>query len=449
MLQQNIFFIRNTISKKGVLQHEGTLYVLIGTIVLITGLLYARDLSGLDVNKFNLLAYAIIPAVFMNHATLIYYTLFLIPLSSGLPWNYLYPLLILLMLIKRTKIINQGGLLCFIAIAFYELIHYGFYPIPLQVSSTIGYLTTIFFLCYMTTLKDPTVSNTKCIIFYCVGIFVFLFAIWYITQINNNIEMLLESGKRIGNTKRITGIEADVMMLNANPNQLGYISLTGTSMILVLYYMRRLQFWSMMLFCVVFVYIGALSVSRTWLLGITLLILLFVFFTRQLNEKRKKFYHLIFLLLIGIGIYAFFNNKLIYDSFSRRFTEGDISTAGSRITIFNEYNKVLMNNPFYLIFGVSAVHYKIIITEIQLATHNGIQQVLVSYGLIGLILFVNITVQAIKRNYRKNFLICSIPYIVAFFYVQLLNPYHNLYPFIVSFVAMRLIDDENITPKDT
>lgn len=451
MLQ--LFFLKNQNknSAQSYSLHIKNQFVLIGTIVFVTCLLYARDLYGLDISKYDLVMAAIIPAVFMSHASIIYLTLYLLPLTSGLPGKIILPILMLLIFIKKPMAVNENGIMCFILIAFLELIHFGFYTFPIQISSTIGYLTTIFFLCYIATLKDSTVNNSKCVFFFIVGLLAFFFAIWYITQINHNIEMLLESGERIGNTKRVTGVEESVMMLNANPNNIGSLSLTGTSLVLTLYYMHKLQFWPMAFLVTVFVYLGALSVSRTWLIGMIFLILLLFITIRHLNAKNARTQYLILLLLIVISVFSFSQNELLYNSFSARFAESDTSTLGARTTLIREYNQVLINNPSYFFFGVGAVHYKNVITEIYLSIHNGTQQILVAYGIIGLFLFLLLTIKAVKRNYRKGGMICMVSFIISLFYVQsgqLLNPPSELHVFIISFVAMRLIDDENLAPKD-
>ena len=97
-------------------------------------------------------------------------------------------------------------------------------------------------------------------------------------------------------------------------------------------------------------------------------------------------------------------------------------------------------------FGAGAVHYHDVINEIFNATHNGTQQVVASYGIIGLLTVVVMLVKGYKRNYRRGYFICAIPFIVALFYVQagqLLNPHHNIYPLIIAFVAMRITDDDD------
>lgn len=445
MLQSRISSIHTTKKSRFSILGGNNQLVLIATVILVIALLYARDLFGYGLGKFTILGATVLPAVLMSPSSLVYYILFLLPLASGLPGNYLWPLLILLLVLKKPGNIDSRGMYCFILIAALEVLHFGFYTFHIDMSGLVGYLSTVFLLCYITTLKDKEVNNTKCVLFFVLGVFAFLFAIWFITQINHNAEMLLEEGGRLGYTKSISGSDDNVMMLNANPNGLGYYSLIGLSLSFMLYSLRKLGLWQMLLLSAVFVYVGAMSVSRTWLVGMVFLVGLLVFFNRNNKLHNSGIRNIVLLILVVIGIYALLRNELIYQAFSNRLSDDSLTTAGSRTEIFKQYNRFFFDHPLYLLFGAGAVHYHDVINEVFNATHNGTQQVVASYGLVGLVALVIMFIKGFKSNYRKGFFICAIPLIVALFYVQagqLLNPHHNLYPFIIGFVALRLTDDD-------
>ena len=445
MIQSNSTGVRFISISRFKLLNSNIQFALIVSVASVVALLYARDLFGFSISKFTIMSVTIIPAVFLSHASLVYYILFLLPLMSGLPGNYIWPVLLIGLLYKNPHSIDSKGMTCFITIAVFELLHYVLYRFTIDIPNLIGYLSTIFFLCYLAMLQDSKVKNTHCVVFFVLGLFAFLFAIWYITQINHQTDMLLEEGGRLGKTKQLTGAGDDVMMLSANPNGLGYFSLIGLSLVFMLYTLQKIRIWFMLLLSSVFVYVGSLSVSRTWLFGVIFLLGLLFFFTLKSPKKGTGLRIVILLIIFAISIFALSRNELIYQAFFNRFSDDSVATAGSRTEIFKEYNQFFLNNPLYLLFGAGAVHYHDVISEIFHATHNGTQQLIASYGLVGLFTVIVMLVNGYKRNYRKGFFICAIPFFLALFFVQsgqLLNPHHNLYPFIISFVAMRLIDDD-------
>lgn len=421
--------------------------LLIFTVVLLTVALYARDLLGIGINKYIYIVLTVVPALFMSYSSLIYFIFFLFPIVRGLPFNFIYPILAAILLFKNPKAFSEKAMYCFIIIVFFEFVHYPFYDFGFRVANIISYLTVIFFLCYLSSLKDAKVKNIQCLLYFCIGLVVFLFAIWYITRFRGGVMLYAEETSRVGGTKKLLEEEENTMMMTINANGLGYLSLVGLSVVFVLYYLRKLRFVPLLIMSAVYVFVGALSISRTWLFGVVLLVVLLMFMMRRVHTTRNRIRYFMLIALVLFGGYIMLQNEFIYGAFYNRLTDASMETGNGRIEIFHEYNQALINNPICLFFGAGAVHHGMVFDEVHVAVHNGPQQILVSYGIIGLVFFIFITIKAIKYNYRKGFIACVIPFIVAFFFVQtgqLLFPYYNLYPFIVSFVVMRLSDDEKV-----
>ncbi|MBR1461780.1 MAG: hypothetical protein IJ604_00150 [Prevotella sp.] len=418
--------------------------VLVASVILMTAALFARDLYGASIGRTMFIALSVLPAVVMNYQSLVYYIFFLFSLTSGLPGNYIFPLLIITLMAKRPNSFNRDGLVCFAIVVLMELMHYVTYSFPVSWSSTVGYFCDLFFLFYFVTLKEEIVDIKRCILYFCAGLAVFLFAIFYITQINGSFEMLLEESGRIGYTKSISGVEEGTMMLNANPNGLGFFSIIGIASIIVLYIKKKVNLWVMIGLAALYVFVGALGVSRTFLYALIIMMVLLLLFARS-DLKRATFgrYFLLFVAIIA-GVYILTNTSLLYNAYNSRLTAESMDTLGSRTTVFADYNSYLFNHPLYLLFGTGAVHYGSVISEINLSTHNGLQQVLVSYGVIGLLFFLYITVKAVKVCYKKGSPVSLVPFLIAFLYVQtgqLLTPSYNLYLFVVSFYVIKLSRD--------
>ena len=388
--------------------------VLLVSVLLMTAALFARDLYGMQIGKTYFIALSLLPAIVMNYQSLVYYVFFLFSLTSGLPGNYIFPLLILALLIKKPKSLSRNGMICFAIVVFMELVHFVTYSFHVSWSSTVGYLSDLFLLFYFVTLKDDSVEVKKCILYFCVGLAVFLFAIFYITQINGSFEMLLEENGRIGYSKSISGAEEGTMMLNSNPNGLGYFSIVGISSIMVLYFRKYVNFWIMALLTILYVFVGALGVSRAFLLCLIGMVLMFFLFAGK-NQGRYSFtrYALLFVFVIAASLFLY-NTSFLYNAYTVRMTNETMDTLGGRTNAFAAYNSYLFNHPLSLIFGTGAVHYGDVISEIDVSVHNGLQQIIVSYGLIGFVFFMYIMVRAIKICYMKGSPVCLIPFIVSF-----------------------------------
>lgn len=423
--------------------------ILLLSIILMTMALYTRDLLGNNVSKYYFMILAVAPSILMSLSSLVYFIFFLFPLTSGLPSNYIFPLLIGLILIKNSNSFERGGLYCFLIIVFMEVIHFFVYSFGINWSSTIGYLANIFLLCYLVSMRNNDIDKQKCLYSFCFGLAVFLFAIYYITQVSGSIDMLMEEQGRLGNTKSVSDAERGVMMLNANPNGLGFFSIVGVCIVFVLYSVKRMRLWVMVTLSSLYLYVGSLGISRSFFICILAMVALFLLFRGGSGRKSSWSRYLVLLVFFAAASFLLLNETSILDAYTRRFSDSTFKSMGSRTEIFVAYNKYLLDNPEYLLGGTGAVHYGKVIDSIPYSTHNGLQQIVVSYGLIGLIVFFVMTVFAIKRCYKRRNPVFLIPFLIALLYVQggqLLNPSNNLYLFIVSFFIMKLSLDD-MTPN--
>ena len=146
-------------------------------------------------------------------------------------------------------------------------------------------------------------------------------------------------------------------------------------------------------------------------------------------------------LCIGVVIFLS-NNELVLEYFTTRFTEdsNDLATAGGRTTVFQKYSDYLADNPLSLLFGTGAVYYREA-TGVGLSTHNAIQQILVSYGLLGLIIFVIALLKNVRRYFNRNNVMTILPLCMTLLFVQtiqFLNPYFLMCPIIVAFYALKM-----------
>ena len=152
---------------------------------------------------------------------------------------------------------------------------------------------------------------------------------------------------------------------------------------------------------------------------------------------------MLFILVIGMA-YFLMQNEVILQVFIDRFTGDNIETGGQRTTLFQDYNNYLIDHPINLLFGTSIQLYKEV-TQLYHSTHNGLQQIWLSYGIVGFIIMMYAYVRSLKANYPTKQYMACLPMIITFLFlqtIQVLNPHNGLYPILISFLMMKMIKKE-------
>lgn len=411
--------------------------ILITFCILFTAILYYRDFAVVNLNKFYLVIATFGVAAILDYKRVIYLLCFLFPLSCGIPSNFIYPLLICILFIKDPqKSLNK--VMLFIVIFLMEISHYGFYTFDTQIAEVVGYASFLFLMFYIIADNQKDVDYGKCITLFCIGVAVLLLGI----IINNTLLISqldpINGIVRLGDNKELGDFEEARMMLTANANTIGYYSIAAISCLLVLQYYKKINSILFLILFAVSFYGGILSVSRTWAI---LMIISVIVYLRFMKHNIVKSLLLIGVLSIGVVVFLS-QDELILEFFTQRFTEDstNLSTAGGRTIIFQEYNAYLADNPLSLIWGEGAVYYKEA-SGIAYATHNALQQIIVSYGLVGLCIFICAFIRSTKKYVSKKELMAILPLCMMVLFVQtiqILNPYFLMAPIIVAFYALKM-----------
>lgn len=411
---------------------------LIIAIIALTAMIIARDVLSIPIGKWVFLGFCISFAIILPYCELIYFLCFLFPLLSGLPGNYILPIVIPILLSKKGVGVSKSAMTYFVVILLFELSHYFFYSFPISLPNVFGYLSILFLVIHIISNTNSELDFGKCAIIFCCGLVVFSITILLITQAHGDISKLIEGGYRIGDTKRGAGLDEE-LMVNANPNGVAFFSIAGLTSSIVLYLLKKINILSLCSFVVVFFVVGVLSLSRTWLLCVAFFAVLFCFSLVKKGTSKFSLF-LAFSLFVLLFIFTF-RVGIIQDAFQERMSESTLHTAGGRTEIFTDYNTFLINHPLFLMFGTGAVHYHEVVPSSFESVHNGLQQILVSYGIIGLIVFLLMFIRAIRKHYAKGSVLSIIPLIVMFLFTQsgqLLNPPINLALYILPFSILKV-----------
>lgn len=201
-----------------------------------------------------------------------------------------------------------------------------------------------------------------------------------------------------------------------NPNSLGVITVLAATGLMQLRRMRRSNIGDMLLmgFMILF---ATLSASRTYLICLALMFLLLIISEKGGAVKKIKLIALICLaiILIVIAMAILFPSTFSY--YVNRFFVDDITTG--RDDLFNEYHQFIVSDSEHLFFGIGLQDYGNRLTQIyrvaENTPHNSIQEIVVAWGIPGLIifgiLFINMYYVSSRCN-RKQSLINWIPLII-------------------------------------
>ena len=406
-----------------------------------------RDINGVDTNKFILLGIVAIYAVIADYEHLMMLIAFILPLTNGLPGNFILPILCLLMVIKGGNIMKVPRIVwfSFILIAVYEFIHYSSFAQSLEIPAFVGYSSFLFLILFIGGSYDSRSDEVKNALSFCIGSVVMLTII--LLNFNQLVgEDFLEGSVRMGNVTDYLGEE--MMTLRANPNNIGLFSIAAISIAFALWYYKKIPVWALALIAVPAFIGGVYSLSRTWMFAIVLFAVLFF----VMRRGSRNFSSIIVLFLAVFGVVFFFTrlNVSVLGAYDARF-DSDTSTAGSRTTLFLEYHKWMFDHPWALLFGTGALPYKEV-TQIFNSTHNALQQVFISYGIPGFAFFIYLLVRLLKKWRVKKERMVYVPILVIGFFLQssqFLNPAYCAFPFIASFFILKMVKKDEINAKLT
>ena len=155
---------------------------------------------------------------------------------------------------------------------------------------------------------------------------------------------------------------------------------------------------------------GTLTSSRTFLICLALMVFLMLLAQEGGFRKKLRFlFSMIAILLVVLLLVSLFFPTLL-EYYIGRFTEADITTG--RDVLMTKYHRFITRNPRVLFFGIGLQDYGCKLTEgyriARNVPHNSIQEILIAWGLPGLILFGVLVLTVIfvsgKRTARRTVL---------------------------------------------
>lgn len=397
--------------------------------VLMTGfwmISLIRVVLGFNLPIYIYLIYSVVLCVLSTPVEIVSFMCSLIAFSGSFQYRYGLLIAIIVFIAKKgIKKLNIRLVIPLLLMMVWELAHismsgltvYGF----LQEFSELIALTVIMLsepLDYSDGLPIRTFSY--CTLFSC-----FL----------NLIASILVLGFSLTSMNRLGKIGIDISDFQSliDPNTMGFMCAFAICGLVLIRHKKREYTSDYIVSLLLFIFI-LLSQSKSAILGVIVIYILFVFFTEKPKSvSSKKFFRVIMILGIAVLLSGTLF-KTIIQAVIQRFQANDITTGRSAIFMF--YTMHLFSSVKYMLFGIGLFNYNSQITKLYgnlwesypgLATyrddvivykpsHNNIQEILVVWGIIGIILVILLIKAMIDHYSGQKEKINYIPMIFLFIY---------------------------------
>ena len=349
-------------------------------------LVFVRYVFQIDFPPIILLAIAILMSFFGNRDMIIASCLMCIPLTTAFQYTYAMLFSLILFAIKyKNEIKINLSIIPVLLLVLWELSHgfaFDFSPKRLVVMF-IPYLFCGILMWQEARKIDygfAVRSFALCTCVMCVTLLGMLAA-----QSGFDFAAMFKNMQRLGGQTENSG----TVSLTINPNSLGVLCVLAISGLLQLVTTGQKKRGDLLMMILMLV-CGTMTMSRTYLALLLIMVLLF-WFAQEGSIKKKLRY---VLMALGIGAVAIAVLSALFpevlETFAKRFDVSDITTGRSALLM--DYHKFFVSNPKVMFFGIGLTDFsKRIVSEYAVSfnvPHNGIQEALIAWGIPGFVMFL-------------------------------------------------------------
>ena len=258
-----------------------------------------------------------------------------------------------------------------------------------------------------------------------------------------NILLAVAGLQRLGLDMHSSIENAKVTGGQINPNTLGIVTVLAATGLMQVRKMGLGRTGDLILMGVSLLF-AALSSSRTYLVCLALMVVLLVLSERGgFGKKAKAMLMLSMAVALVIVIFAllFPSNFEYYVS---RFTVRDITTGRDELMV--RYHDFIVENPRVMLFGIGLQDFGHSLLErfrvAEGVPHNSIQELIIAWGVPGLLLFaalfVSMSYESLRHNRRQS-LLNWIPLIIILakgIVGQMLNSSYTMLAFSYAYLSL-------------
>ena len=435
-----------TINNNGV---KCKITLLIVFCIAIFAMVFLRDIVSLSINKYLIFIVATIGMFFFDKSHLIAFLGFIFSLTYGLPGTYIYAAAAIILIIKDHGRVKKS-LILWLVFSFLEIILSVSFSSEFSITFYVSFVSRLFLLLYFLSeeSRNKTIDYSLPVKLYIFGTIAFLIISILLFLKDGSFDMILSGKMRLGDARYYYWVTNDVegLLASTNSNNIAFQSCAALACCILMFFKKKKIFW-IILYGIIWV--GTLlTTSQTFLIVSLLQILLWVILL--IARREKTHYVFLFVLIAAVGLVVIVSTG-IFTMLSNRLKSGMFQNDSGRLSLFVEYFNKLSSRPFNFLFGTGALYYKSVL-QLEQSCHNGLQQIFISYGFFGFILFITSFVYfiygiCIKIERSKSAtLISFLPLISAVLFtqtIQFFNPVELLLPFVISLFALRVVVDGN------
>ncbi|MDU1413994.1 MAG: hypothetical protein E6929_14360 [Clostridium sp.] len=395
--------------------------LIIGLLLVATVLwLFCRNILDINISKNFLLVVVGLLFIITDFKGIFAYIAFIIPLSTGIPYNYILCMAIMVLIFKYDIKFNKLflALILILSIELYACINNA-----IDVKELASIFMVFFLIYYFVTNSSFNDNNNYSVYLrsFIYGTLISGIFIILMTSSQGEILDLFLKGYRFGQTNFLNEVKSTYLLLEYNPNSYGNFCVFALYFLITL----RVNNFNKKIDYIVFLLIllfGCLTLSITFYVSFVIAsILLLIEFKSKIKKVSWKnvlgIITLVFLVFLVI-YFIFFKNKVLQERFLYRMLLPDMSHG--RNDIFTNINKIIFSDPKTAFLGVGANNY-VKVLGLKLSCHNATQEIVVCWGIIGLIIFslwiYTIIKQGIKNNGFKG-IVNVFPFLLLFLCVQ-------------------------------
>ncbi len=410
-------------------------YILPCYFLLFVAILAVRDFTGMEVSQLFMLAYVSILILFADYKSLTYYTALLMPMLCGI-FLFLIAFLYFGIIFKAPQKPNRFQIGFAVVLILIEALDQLLLATQLRtydITRIILYGSFLLTTFYFIFLPEGLINRKRFVKCYCYGSFITLAIIFCSTIIQWGF-LHLFTGYRMGDVSNYDLHSESQAMFGLNSNNLAYYSLYTLATLLV--GRKKMEFNSLIYWILIIgtCGIGLLSYSRTFILLTAFLIIL----TMLTSFNFKKIIAGI-VIVVGVGSYAVIEFEGIEDGYLNRFSASDVKSGGDRTDLFSQYNDYFVSNPELWLLGTGVVYYKDICRQ-KNSIHNATQQIYITTGIVGLLVFaLSIYVFFKKRMVKGVDISYYLPAMAVSLFLQtlqVLNPMELMCPITLACMTL-------------
>lgn len=376
-------------------------WVLLG---LLLGLIFVRYALQVDFPRSILLLVAVLAAVLGDWDEIIAVCICCIPLHTA--FHYIYALLfcIAIYAVKYSSGIRLNlSIVPVLLMILWELLHC--FGEPFSAVHFAGDCIPLLLLALLMCSRDRAFDYDFIVRALAVATaamcMVLLGKLVYLADFD--LAAAFSSLQRLGLDSEETRASLAVAGGEQNPNTLGILCVLAATGLLQLRTAGRGGVGETALVVVLLLF-GSMTSSRTYLVCLALMAVLLLFAQPgSLGGKFRFLGALVLVLVLALAVlYAFFPELMAY--YASRFEEADLTTG--RMGLMEIYHEFIVSDPEIAFFGIGLHDFsdKVLLeyTVAEHVPHNGIQELVIAWGLPGLVLFGWMWTEMVLRSRSRG-----------------------------------------------